>query len=172
MTFSLRDIRQFPMMCFPPFYRAQKIGRQSSSKLCVSHRIIWYRKVGYVNCNCATLCGWWLSAQSFGMSRTQCATAKIETKLAVNAWLPSQSPWVWQERVFRFLGVWTVWSLCVIMGRKGKGKILDSKPSELALVNWVVLDSSRFYNLLVVARSQTPGRNLTLATFASNVMNA
>ena len=59
-------------------------------------------------------------------------------------------------------------------GQEGKGKILESKPSELALVDWVELDSSRFYNLLaiVVVRSQTPDRYLTMATFVLNVMNA
>ena len=107
-----------------PNHQEKQFSRQSLSKLCVSHRIIGHRKVGYVNCNCATLCGWWLSAKSLGMSRTQCTSTKIETNLT-DALLPSQSPWVRQERqknekrLFRFLGVW---SLCVIMGRKEREK--------------------------------------------------
>ena len=34
--------------------------RLSLTKLCVSHRIIGHRKVGYVNYNCASnvVCGW------------------------------------------------------------------------------------------------------------------
>ena len=84
-----------------------------------------------------------LSAKSFGMNRTQCTTAKIETNLAVNALLPSQSPCVRQERKKKknekrlFLVSQSMDSMVFVCnhGQEGKGKILESKPSELALVN-------------------------------------
>ena len=75
------------------------------------------------------------------MSRTQCTTAKIETNLTVNALLPSQSPWIRQERKkmikndsLGFLEYGQYGFVCN-HGQEGKGKILESKPSELALVN-------------------------------------
>ena len=69
-----------------------------------------------------------------------------------NALLPWQVPWLRRERKkmkkpFWVFGVWTVWSLRVIMGRKKREKLLELKPSELAIVNWLSLDSSRFYTL-------------------------
>ena len=81
------------------------------------------------------------SPQTIGTSRTQsCTTEKKNYYFYYNLFKQaSQRIASFQGPLGKagthFLGVWTARSLCVIMGRKKREKILESKPSDLALVN-------------------------------------